>query len=191
MLGLGLHRRLCEKLSAAKKRKIEPMTQYAKLSLIALALLAALATVQLAQAAPPDEHIWMLNGLEEKKPTQISLSYGVPESDNTMSSFSCKAGSGDVEVWVLETSDKLKAGKKARAVFSVGETKSTVAGALMPNEDAGVPSFKGKMPAIDPLFAAMAQGKELVMTVGPSKQTAPLKGAAEKITKFIAACAKR
>lgn len=167
------------------------MTQYATLSLVTCAVLATLATVPLAQAAPPDERIWMSEGLEKKKPTRIYLSYGVPESDDTTSSFSCKAGSGDVEVWVLETSDKLKAGKKASAVFSVGETKSTVAGALMPNEDAGVPSFKGKMPATDPLFAAMAQGKELVMTIGPSRQTAPLKGVAGKITKFIAACAKR
>ncbi len=181
----------CEKLNAAKKRKIEPMKRCAKLFLVARALFATLVTVQLAQAAPPDQHIWMLVGAEEKKPAQIALSYGVPESDDTMSSFSCKAGSGDVEVWVLETSDKLKAGKKASAVFSVGETKSTVAGALMPNEEGGVPSFKGKVAATDPLFAAMAQGKELVMTVGPSKQTAPLKGAAEKIKKFIAACAKR
>jgi hypothetical protein len=167
------------------------MMQYAKLSLIALALPAVLATVQLAEAAPPDEHIWMLDGLKEKKPTRISLSYGVPESDDTMSSFSCKAGSGDVEVWVLETSDKLKAGRKASAAFSVGETKSTVAGALLPNEDSGVPSFKGKMPATDPLFAAMTQGKEVAITIGPSRQTAPLKGAAEMIAKFIAACAKR
>lgn len=164
------------------------MSQYAKLSLVVLALLA---TVQLAQAAPPDEHVWMVYGLEEKQPTEISLTYGVPESDDTMSSFVCKVGSGAVEVWVLETSAKLKAGKKASAVFSVDETKSTVAGALMPNEEAGVPSFKGKMPATDPLFAAMAQGKDLVVTIGPSRQTAPLKGAAEMIARFIAACAKR
>jgi len=188
---LVLHNLLCKTSTRPKRRKIEPMTQYAKLSLIAFAVLATLATVHLAQAAPPDERIWMLDGLEEGKPTQISLSYGVPESDDTMSSFSCKAGSGDVEVWVLETSDKLKAEKKPSAVFSVGETKSTIAGALVPNEDAGVPSFRGKTPATDPLFAAMAQGKELVMTIGPARRTAALKGAAEKITKFIAACAKR
>ena len=170
---------------------MEPMMRRAKFFFTALHILAVLATVQPAQAAQPDEHVWKLDGLEEKQPTQIFLSYGVPDSDDTMNSFSCKPGSGDVEVWVSETSDKLKAGKKTSAAFSVGETKSTVAGVLMPNEEGGVPSFKGRMPATDPLFAAMALGKDLVMIIGPSRQSAPLQGAAEKVTKFMAACAKR
>jgi hypothetical protein len=60
----------------------------------------------------------------------------------------------------------------------------------MPNEDAGVPSFEGTLPAGDPIFAAMSAGGTLAVAVGPARETAPLKGAADKFEKFAAACAK-
>lgn len=60
----------------------------------------------------------------------------------------------------------------------------------MPNEEAGVPSFQGRLPATDPIFDAMATGETLAAAVGPSKQTAPLKGVGEKMKKFVGACAK-
>ncbi len=148
-----------------------------------------LATLSSAQAEP-NARVWTLGGLEEKNADSIYLGFGVPETDDSLGSFTCKPGSGAVKIWIAETSDKLKAGEKATAILSVGETKAKVAGKLMPNEEAGVPSFEGSIAAKDPIFAAMVGGDTLVVAVGPAKHDAPLTGAGEKFKKFAAACAK-
>jgi hypothetical protein len=143
-----------------------------------------------APAPAKDERVWTLSGLEEKKPDQIYLNYGVPESDDSFGAFRCKPGSGVVTLFIAETSEKLKPGKSATAILSVGELQTRIAGKLVPNEEAGVPSFQGRLPATDPIFDAMAAGETLTAAVGPSKETAPLKGATEKVKKFTAACSK-
>lgn len=153
-----------------------------------LGVVASVQPATLARAA--EERVWTLSGFEEKKADSITLAYSVPESDYITVVFSCKPKSGSVGVFISETSTKLKAGKKATATLAVGETKATTAGKLLTNEEAGAPSFEGSLPASDPVFAAMAGGKTLVMAVGPSKDSVTLKGAAEKAKKFSAACAK-
>lgn len=60
----------------------------------------------------------------------------------------------------------------------------------MPNEEAGVPSFEGRIDARHPLFKAFENGKTLTVVVGLSKQSAPLAGQSEKFSKLAAACAK-
>ncbi|MCC3244964.1 hypothetical protein LG047_06450 [Methylocystis sp. WRRC1] len=155
---------------------------------LALILAAVGAGTPVVHAA--DERVWTLSGVEEKKPDSIYLGYGVPETDDSFGGFSCKPGSGEVKLWISETSEKLKPGKSATAILSVDETRAKVAGKLMPNEEAGVPSFEGRLPANDPIFAALAGGETLAVAVGPSKQTAPLKGAAEKFRRFAEKCAK-
>lgn len=151
---------------------------------LSLALLAP-APVALAE----DGRVWTLT-VEEKKPHRAYLSYGVPETDDSFGGFRCKSRSGDVTLFISETGGKLRAGARATAILAVGETQAKVDGKLLPNEEAGVPSFEGRLPANDPIFQAMASGETLVATVGPARQTAPLKGVAEKIGKFTAACAK-
>ncbi|ULO23335.1 hypothetical protein [Methylocystis sp. SB2] len=141
--------------------------------------------------AQTDQRVWTLGGLEEKNADSIYLGYGVPESDDSLGSFTCAPGSGLVKIWIAETSNKLKAGGKSTAIFSVGEKTAKVAGKLVPNEEAGVPSFEGSLPAKDPIFAAMVGGETLDIAVGGTKRSAPLADAAEKFKKFAAACAKR
>jgi len=135
--------------------------------------------------------VWTLGGLEEKDADSIYLGYGTPESDDSLGSFTCAPGSGVVKIWVAETSDKLKAGDKATAVLSVGQKTAKVAGKLVPNEEAGVPSFEGSFQAKEPIFAAMTSGETLSISIGGAQRTAPLAEAAEKFKKFAAACAKR
>lgn len=161
------------------------MKFYAKLALTSCGVFTLF-----APAWAKDARVWTLSGLEEKKPDLIYLNYGVPETDDSFGAFRCKPQSGVVMLFISETSEKLKPGKSATASLSVGEVQTKVAGKLMPNEEAGVPSFQGRLPATDPIFDAMATGETLAAAVGPSKQTAPLKGAAEKVEKFVAACAK-
>jgi hypothetical protein len=141
--------------------------------------------------AQTDQRVWTLGGLEEKNADSIYLGYGVPESDDSLGSFTCTPGGGVVKIWIAETSAKLKAGGKTTAILSVGEKTAKVAGKLVPNEEAGVPSFEGSLPAKDPIFAAMPGGETLDIAVGGTKRSAPLANAAEKFKKFAAACAKR
>jgi hypothetical protein len=141
--------------------------------------------------AQTDQRVWTLGGLEEKNADSIYLGYGVPESDDSLGSFTCAPGSGSVKIWIAETSAKLKAGGKTTAILSVGDKMAKVAGKLLPNEEAGVPSFEGSLPAKDPIFAAMAGGETLDIAVGGIKRSAPLADATEKFKKFAAACAKR
>lgn len=142
-------------------------------------------------SAQNDARVWTLGGLEEKDADSIYLGYGVPESDDSLGSFTCAPGSGVVKIWVAETSDKLKAGDKATATLSVGQKTAKVAGKLVPNEEAGVPSFEASLQTKDPIFAAMTSGETLNISIGGAQRTAPLADAVEKFKKFTAACAKR
>ncbi|MGD9658568.1 MAG: hypothetical protein AB7U61_13200, partial [Methylocystis sp.] len=110
---------------------------------------------------------------------------------DSLGSFTCAPGSGVVKIWIAETSDRLKAGGKAAATLSVGQKATKVAGKLVPNEEAGVPSFEGSLPAKDPIFAAMTGGETLNIAIGGAQRMAPLADATEKFKKFVAACAKR
>lgn len=142
-------------------------------------------------SAQTSQRVWILGGLEEKDADSIYLGYGTPESDDSVASFTCAPGSGVVKIWIAETSDKLKAGDKATATLSVGPKTAKVAGKLVANEEAGVPSFEGRLPAKDPIFAVMAGGETLDIAIGGAQRTAPLADATEKFKKFAAACAKR
>lgn len=137
-----------------------------------------------------DQRVWTLSGFEQRKPERISLFYEAPETDDIFGGFYCKPKSGVVTVFISETSGKLEPGKRTTGVLSVGGVTTKVAGKLLPNEEAGVPSFEGTLPASDPIFAALAGGETLTVTFGSAKDTAPLKGAAEKFRKLGAACAK-
>jgi hypothetical protein len=156
-------------------------------------LIFALAAGLLAPAAAKEkeERVWTLSGLDKKKSDGVSLEYSVPESDYITIVFSCKPKSGSVDVFISETGPKLKPGRKAEATLAAGDAKATFPGKLLANEDAGVPSFEGSVPAKEALFAALAGGSgTLAITVGPSKDSVTLKGAGEKFSKFNAACAK-
>lgn len=141
-------------------------------------------------AAAQQGRIWSFS-LDEAKPPMAFLNYGVPETDDSLGGFHCDAHSGATTLFISETDGKQKAGKAATAILAVGDAQTKVAGKLVPNEEAGVPSFEGRVAADDPIFAAMARGETLVVTIGGSKQSAPLKGAGAKIGKFIDACKKK
>jgi hypothetical protein len=134
--------------------------------------------------------VWTLTGLEEKKPALIYLSYGVPESDDSFGTFRCEPASGRVTFFLSTTNVRLKPGRAATALLAVHETRTKIFGRLLPNEEAGAPSFEGSLAAIDPLVGALADGRTLTVRVGPSIQSAPLSGQSDKFRKFAAACAK-
>lgn len=151
----------------------------------ALAVLFGLATTGSAHAEL-DMAVWTL----EKGKGNVSLIYSVPQSDDFRLSFSCTPQSGKINIWISETDANLKAGRKATAILSIGETTARVAGKLETNEEAGAPSFSGAMRADDPVIAAMATAKDITIAVGRSKDSTPLKGAADKVRELIKTCAK-
>lgn len=156
----------------------------AKLALAGCAALAPFA------AAFAQERVWTLSGFDGKKRERVTLGYGAPETDDSLGAFRCNRGSGMATLFISTTSDRFKPGRKATATLSAGETRTTIAGKLLPNEEAGVPSFEGRLPAADPIFEALAGGETMTVAIGSSKQSAPLKGAADIFRKFVAACAK-
>jgi hypothetical protein len=183
------YRRRASKRKAARRSRVCAGRDGVQRPLALAGVLTVLAMSDLC--AQTDQRVWTLGGLEEKDADSIYLGYGVPESDDSLGSFTCGPGSGVVKIWIAETSAKLKAGDKATAILSVGEKSAKVAGKLVPNEEAGVPSFEGRLPAKDPVFAAMAGGQTLDVAIGGTKRSAPLADASEKFKKFAAACAKR
>ncbi|MGH6712709.1 MAG: hypothetical protein ACREEK_27590 [Bradyrhizobium sp.] len=134
-----------------------------------------------------DKRTWRL----KSEAGQSWLTYGTDNAEDTPITFSCKAGRGTVEAFINETSAGVKAGRSMLASLTADSVTAKLPGRTMTNEEAGTPSFKGAMTASDPLFAALRQAKQLVMTVGPSRQQVPLKEIGDKGDKFVGLCAKR
>ena len=159
--------------------------------LIAMAVLGLLflidaATPSYAQQA--DERTWRLKAPTDQSPW---LAYGTDNAEDTSIVFNCKIGSGIVEVFIGETSKALKPGRSMTGSLIAGSVTSKLPGRTLPNEEAGVPSFEGKLPATDPLFAALSKATTLAMAVGPWRQRVPLKDIGDKAMKFTGLCRKR
>lgn len=149
------------------------------------ALLIAVTAPLSAQQA--DKRTWRL----KTEAGQSHLTYGTDNAEDTPITFSCKARSGTVEAFINETGVGVKAGRSMSASLSADAVTAKLSGRTLTNEEAGTPSFQGAMTSGDPLFAALRQAKQLVMTVGPSRQTVPLKEIGDKGAKFSGLCAKR
>jgi hypothetical protein len=134
-----------------------------------------------------DKRTWRLR----TEAGQSMLTYGTDNAEDTPITFNCKAGRGAVEAFINETGAGVKAGRSMSASLTADTVTAKLTGRTLTNEEAGTPSFKGSMAANDPLFAALRQAKQLVMTVGPSRQQVQLKEIGDKGDKFAGLCAKR
>ena len=150
-------------------------------SILLLAVIAPLSAQQ------GDKRTWRLR----TEAGQSYLTYGTDNAEDTPITFICKAGRGAVEAFINETGVGVKAGRSMSASLTADAVIAKLPGRTMTNEEAGTPSFKGSMAANDPLFAALRQAKQLVITVGPSRQQVPLKEIGDKGDKFSGLCAKR
>ena len=159
-----------------------------KVSLAALLGLFALAGASTAlRAEESEKRTWRL----EVEGDQPRLEYGTDNPEDTPIAFSCKAGAGQVDVWINETGKGVKAGRSMTASLTAGRTTSKVRGKTETNEEAGTPSFSGTQPASDPLFAALSKERSLVIVVGPSRQQVPLQEIGDKAERFSGLCRKR
>lgn len=157
---------------------------FVRLMVSSVVLIAVIAPLSAQQG---DKRTWRL----KTEAGQSSLTYGTDNDEDTPITFSCKAGRGAVEAFINETSAGVKAGRSMSASLIADAVTAKLPGRTLTNEEAGTPSFEGSMASSDPLFAALRQAKQLVMTVGPSRQQVPLKEIGDKADKFASLCAKR
>src|SRR6476469_9091486 len=143
---------------------------------LAVGFFVLIAVATPSQAQKPDERTWRLR----TEAGQSVLTYGTDNAEDTPITFSCKAGRGAVDAFINETGAGVKAGRSMSASLTADAVIAKLPGRTMTNEEAGTPSFKGSMAANDPLFAALRQAKQLVITVGPSRQQVPLKEIGDK-----------
>jgi hypothetical protein len=150
---------------------------------------AAVCALLAAAAAPAfgQTRVWTLT--EAQNPPLVTLAYAVPETDDSFGAFRCAPGKGVVTLALSATSARLKPGRRATAVVTLGKIRAKVPGKLTPNEEAGAPGFEGRIDARHPLVAALQNGGTLRVAVGPSTQSAPLDGQSETFRKFAATCA--
>jgi hypothetical protein len=155
-----------------------------KASLSALLGLCVLVDASALRAEESTRRTWRLEAEEPR------LVYGTVEEDTPITFF-CKAGAGVVNVMIDETSKGVKPGRSMTASLTAGRTTAKVRGKTEPNEDAGTPTFVGSLPAGDPLFAALAKERTLVLVVGPSRQQVPLRDIGDKAERLSRFCRKQ
>ena len=144
--------------------------------------------IDAAALAQPEEKItWRL----KTAGGSAVLAYGIDNAEGTPIVFNCRLGSGVVKVFISETSEALKPGQSATASLPAGRVTVRVPGRMMVNEEAGVPSFDGSLPASDPLFAALPTAATLAMAVSSWRLSVPLKELGNKASTFNGQCKKR
>jgi hypothetical protein len=151
-----------------------------------LALVACTERSSPVQAQQSEDRTWRLS----QDAGKVGLAFGSDSAEDMPVVFTCKASSGSVSVFVAETDAALKPNQKVTAIFAAGETRAKVPGKTGSNEDAGVPSFDGTLPATDPLFAALATADDLSIDVGPAHQDVPLQLIGEQGAEFAGLCRK-
>lgn len=151
-----------------------------------LVLLASTEQSTPARAQQSEHRTWRLS----QDASKVTLAFGSDNAEDTPVVFTCNAGSGAVSVFVAETDAELKPKRKVTAIFTAGASESKVPGRAVANEDAGIPSFEGRLPATDPLFAALSTADDLSISVGSALQDVPLQLIGEQATEFAGLCRK-
>jgi hypothetical protein len=120
---------------------------------------------------------------------RLTLTHGVKETDDRDFVATCAAKSGVVDIRLTHTASWLKAGGYATiAITANGKSLLYVArGAADENLGAVIPVLS--VPTGDPLFAQIASGAELSITIGADTvYSVLLKGAGTPVRSFTAGC---
>jgi len=139
------------------------------------------------QAQPEDKVTWRL----KTEANNAALAYGIDNPEGTPIVFNCRPGSGTVKVFFSETSKAFKPGQSVTASLTAGRVTAKMSGRMLPNEEAGVPSFEGTLPASDPMFAAVSSAQTLTMAIRSWRQSVPLRELGNKADRFNGQCRKR
>jgi hypothetical protein len=95
-----------------------------------------------------------------------------------------------IVLFVAETSEKLKPGRKVRVVLSVGKVRSAATGETKANQLAGVASLRARFSARARVFAAMKAPRTLHISAGGWESITSLKGLGARLKRLVATCRK-
>ncbi|MFH1553572.1 MAG: hypothetical protein ABII76_01720 [Pseudomonadota bacterium] len=146
---------------------------------LALALLAASAMPAAAQVK--------MQWASSNSDTGSTLTFGVPETDEAIISFTCDKGKDMVLVSSYIGSKGLKAEETARIVLTVGKVKKELAGKAVANEENGAVDVEAGAKMTD-VKALLAGGKLLTVETKGVKQQVALAGAPDAFGAFESAC---
>ncbi|MFG1462345.1 hypothetical protein V5F77_05545 [Xanthobacter sp. DSM 24535] len=146
---------------------------------LALALLAASAMPASAQVK--------MQWASSNSDTGATLTFGVPETDESIISFTCDKGKEMVLVSSYIGSKGLKADDSARIILTAGKVKKELAGKAVANEENGAVDVEAGAKMGD-VKALLGTGKMLGIETKGVKQQVVLTGAPEAFGAFEAAC---
>ncbi|MBA4789270.1 MAG: hypothetical protein H2042_06190 [Rhizobiales bacterium] len=115
------------------------------------------------------------------------LTFGVPESDNSMLSFVCNKGNANVLISSHIGSKGLKADEAARIILTAGKVKKEFPGKAVASPESSAIDVEGGGKLAD-LKAVLTAGKAMSLEVKGAKQQVSLDGAPEAYAQFEAAC---
>lgn len=119
--------------------------------------------------------------------TGATLTFGVPETDHVMLSFTCDRANPMVLVSAMIGSKGLKEGDAARVLLSSGKVKKEFPGKAASNDITEAIDVNGGG-KLEDIKAVLAGGKLLTIEVKGSKQSIALGGAPEAFAEFESAC---
>lgn len=156
--------------------------------LLALAATSGFPSPSGAQAA---ERVWTLEAAAVTADGWARMSYGLPETDDTMIRFSCAPASGVLNVLVFHTPSRMMRGSRATARLKAGGIRWSIRGEILANDESLDESFTGRAVFDSDRFLRLAGADRLQIVVGKGPaQSAPLAGFGETFRQFAVLCAK-
>ena len=135
--------------------------------------------------------VWTLEAPAASADGRARLSYGLPETDDTVIRFSCAPASGVLDMLVFHTQLKMARGSMKTARLKAGGVRWSIRGKILVNDESLDESFTGRAAFDSASFMKLAGADRLQISVGGGPaQSAPLAGFEDKFSQFSLICAK-
>ena len=116
------------------------------------------------------ERQWTFNTGEE----EAYLVFGVPDSEDAGISFWCEMKSGQIRIFVPETSEELKPGETVKLEIKSDGQAYVYDAQVEANEEAGIPSVQAVTLASDLLFDVLGRNDRFSLKAGQHETIFPL-----------------
>jgi hypothetical protein len=156
-------------------------------------VLAMMATSGIPSSSSPKElaKVWTLEAANATADGRARISYGLPETDDTVIRFACAPESGVLEVLVFHTQRRMTRGSRTTALLRAGGILWSIRGQILANDESLDESFSGRIAFDAARFLRLTGADQLQISVGRGPaQSAPLTGFDEKFRQFSLICAK-
>jgi len=154
-------------------------------AVFAAIIIALMSAAVLPSAAQEEEQPrWFGNTYDD----MAMLTYGVPDSDYVMLTFSCAVGQPVVSVYVQDEESSAEEGAAMQVRLSAGGERIEFSDKAIPNEDSGGKDVRGELPLDDTLRRILAAKDTLEIVVDGHTQRYDMDGAAEPAAAMLAVC---